>query len=55
MSNIVKIKRGRPSRKVGKIVNRFKPSTMMMDDFKFNPELFVPMKTGTKIDSLLSS
>ena len=55
MSNTVKIKRGRPSRKVGKIVNRFKPSTMMMDDFKFNPELFVPMKTGTKIDSLLSS
>ena len=28
---------------------------MKMDDFKFNPELFVPMKTGTKIDELLSN
>ena len=55
MSNIVKIKRGRPSKKVGKIVRRFKPNTMMMDDFKFDSQLFVPMKTGTKVDSLLSS
>ena len=55
MSNTVKIKRGRPSRKVGNVVRRFKPSTMKMDDFKFNPELFVPMKTGTKIDELLSN
>ena len=55
MSNIVKIKRGRPSKKVGKIVKRFKPNTMKMDDFKFDPQLFVPMKTGTKIDKLLSS
>ena len=55
MSITVKIKRGRPSRKVGNVVRRFKPSTMKMDDFKFNPELFVPMKTGTKIDELLSN
>ena len=55
MSNTVKIKRGRPSKNVGKVVRRFKPNTMMMDDFKFDPQLFVPMKTGTKIDSLLSS
>ena len=55
MSNTVKIKRGRPSHKVGKIVKRFKPTTMTMDSFKFNPELFVPMKTDTKIDNLLSS
>ena len=55
MSNTVKIKRGRSSRKVGNVVRRFKPSTMKMDDFKFNPELFVPMKTDTKIDNLLSS
>ena len=55
MSNTVKIKRGRPSKNVGKIVRRFKPNTMMMDDFKFDPQLFVPMKTGTKIDALLSS
>ena len=54
MSNIVKIKRGRPVGK-GKIVRRFKPTTMVMDDFKFNPELFVPMKTNKKIDNLLSS
>jgi len=55
MSNTVKIKRGRPSKNVGKVVRRFKPNTMMMDDFKFDPQLFVPMKTGTKIDALLSS
>ena len=46
--SIVKIKRGRPVGK-GKIVRRFKPTTMVMDDFKFNPELFVPMKTNKKI------
>ena len=55
MNNTIKIKRGRPSLKVGKIVKRFKPTTMMMDDFKFNPELFIPMKTGKKVDELLSS
>ena len=55
MSNIVKIKRGRPSKNVGNIVRRFKPNTMLMDDFKFDPQLFVPMRTGTKIDKLLSS
>ena len=55
MQNTIKIKRGRPSLKVGKVVKRFKPSTMMMDDFKFDPSLFIPMKTGTKIDKLLSS
>ena len=55
MNNTIKIKRGRPSLKVGRIVKRFKPTTMMMDDFKFNPELFIPMKTGKKVDELLSS
>jgi len=54
MSNIVKIKRGRPVGK-GKIVRRFKPTTMVMDEFKFDPQLFVPMKTNKKIDNLLSS
>ena len=39
----------------GNVVRRFKPTTMVMDDFKFNPELFVPMKTNKKIDNLLSS
>ena len=37
MQSTIKIKRGRPSLKVGKVVKRFKPSTMMMDDFKFDP------------------
>ena len=57
MNNSVKIKRGRPSKNVlgGNVVSRFKPSTMMMDDFKFDPQLFIPMKTGTKVDSILSS
>ena len=54
MSNTVKINRGRPVGK-GRIVKRFKPTTMVMDDFKFNPELFVPMSTNKKIDNLLSS
>ena len=54
MSNTVKINRGRPIGK-GRIVKRFKPTTMIMDDFKFNPELFVPMSTNKKIDNLLSS
>ena len=49
MSNTVKLRNSIG----GKIVKRFKPSTMVMDDFKFNPELFVPMKTNKKIDNLL--
>ena len=50
------VKRGRPRKTIsGAVVNRFKPTTMVMDDFKFDPQLFVPMKTGTKIDNLLSS
>ena len=52
MLNSVKIKK---SNTVGKVVRRFKPTTMKMKDFKFNPELFIPMKTNTKIDNLLSS
>ena len=51
MSNTVKLRNSIG----GKIVKRFKPSTMVMDDFKFNPELFVPMKTNKKVDNLLSS
>ena len=53
------IKRGRPSKKqfVGgsTIAKRFKPTTMTMDSFTFDPQLFVPMQTGTKVDALLSS
>ena len=43
----IKLKRGR---KPGSGVHRWKPTTMKMNDFKFNPELFVPMKTNKKID-----
>ena len=39
----------------GNTVKRFKPSTMKMEDFSFDPQLFIPMKTNTKIDDLLSS
>jgi len=54
MSNSVKLRKNR--KQVGSgVVTRFKPTTMKMDDFKFDPQLFVPMKTGTKIDALLSS
>ena len=48
----IKLKRGR---KPGSGVHRWKPTTMKMNDFKFNPELFVPMKTNKKIDNLLST
>lgn len=53
-----KVKRGRPSKKqiVGNLeITRFKPQLVRMDDVKFDDNLFVPMKTGKKIDSLLSS
>ena len=56
--SVVKVKRGRPSKKqfVGSTVaKRFKPTTMKMDNFEFDPQLFVPMKTNKKIDNLLSS
>ena len=33
MSNTVKIKKGRPSQKIGKVVRRFKPTTMKMEEF----------------------
>ena len=51
LNRTVKLKKGIG----GNVVKRFKPTTMTMDSFKFNPELFVPMKTNKKIDNLLSS
>ena len=43
MSNTVKFRKNR--KQVGSgVVKRFKPSTMKMDDFKFDPQLFVPVK-----------
>ena len=53
-----KVKRGRPSKKqiVGNLeVKRFTPKLVKMNEIKFDKNLFKPMKTGKKIDSLLSS
>ena len=42
MSNSVKLRKNR--KQVGSgVVTRFKPTTMKMDDFTFDPQLFVPM------------
>ena len=52
------VKRGRPKKStvlVSKEVKRFKPSLVKMDDVTFSDDLFVPMRTNKKIDSLLSS
>ena len=52
------VKRGRPKKNtvlVSKEVKRFKPSLVKMDDVTFSDDLFVPMRTNKKIDSLLSS
>ena len=38
-----------------KIVKRWKPELVKMNDVKFDKNLFKPMKTGKKVDSLLSS
>jgi DNA repair protein RadA/Sms len=57
-----KVKRGRPSGSTkskvlsgGTVVKTWKPETVLMDDLEFNKDLFVPMPTGKRIDSLLSS
>ena len=53
-----KVKRGRPSKKqiVGNAtVTKWKPELVKMDNLSFDKDLFVPMPTGKKIDSLLSS
>ena len=53
-----KVKRGRP-RKIQVVgnteVKRWKPELVKMDNLKFDKNLFVPMPTGKKVDSLLSS
>jgi len=53
-----KVKRGRPSKKQivgGATVTKWKPELVKMDNLKFDKNLFVPMPTGKKVDSLLSS
>lgn len=50
----VRIKRGRPSKKVGNVL-RFKPTVSTMADFTYDKSLFTPMPTGKKIDPLFSS
>ena len=52
------VKRGRPAKKQilsGIKVSKFTPELVKMDDLSFNNNLFVPMKTGKRIDALLSS
>ena len=53
-----KVKRGRP-RKIQVVgnteVKRWKPELVKMDNLSFDKDLFVPMPTGKKVDSLLSS
>ena len=51
------VKRGRPRKNevIGNVeVKRWKPELVKMDNIKFDDNLFVPMRTGKKIDSLLS-
>ena len=53
-----KVKRGRPSKKQivgGATVTKWKPELVKMDNLSFDKDLFVPMPTGKKVDSLLSS
>ena len=53
-----KVKRGRPSKKqiVGNVtVTKWKPELVKMDNLSFDKDLFIPMPTGKKVDSLLSS
>ena len=53
-----KVKRGRPAKKQnlpGVKITKFTPELVKMDDLSFNEDLFIPMKTGKKIDALLSS
>ena len=50
------VKRGRPRKNevIGNVeVKRWKPELVKMNDIKFDDNLFVPMRTGKKIDSLL--
>lgn len=54
------VKRGRPigtTKKSigGKVVATWRPKTVLMDDLKFNKNLFIPMPTGKSIDRLFSS
>ena len=53
-----KVKRGRPNKKQiigGATVTKWKPQLVKMDNLSFDKNLFVPMPTGKKVDSLLSS
>ena len=48
-----KVKRGRPAKKQnlpGVKITKFTPELVKMDDLSFNEDLFIPMKTGKKID-----
>ena len=49
MKNMVK--RGRPSKKVEFVM----PELVKMDNLSFDDKLFIPMKTGGRLDPMLSS
>jgi len=52
----MEVKRGRPRKNVtSPKVADFKVKTVQMDDLTFNKNLFIPMKTKTKVDPFLSS
>jgi len=53
MSKVVK--RGRPSKKVVNNNATFKVNTVKMNDLSFDDNLFVPLKTNTRIDGFLSN
>lgn len=46
-----RVKRGRPSKKIELAM----PKLVKMDDIKFDDKLFIPMKTGGRLDPMLSS
>ena len=48
---VQEVKRGRPRKNVVNVL----PSLVKMDEIQFNDDLFVPMKTGKRIDAMLSS
>jgi DNA repair protein RadA/Sms len=49
------VKRGRPSKKVQNSNVTFKVNTVKMNDLVFNDDLFVPMKTHTRVDEFFSN
>ena len=49
------VKRGRPRKQVNNVNTTFKVSTVKMNDLEFHKNLFIPMKTKTKVDEFFSN